>query len=238
VDVFVAVTQSLILQGMSRSGKLRATMYNAEAVRSLVRGILEEALEKSIDHAPSDEMEGWSLQGFGMLRRHLPGDFRLNVWDSRYRVKDVSLIHDHPWHFESFVVNGVLRNTRFIESKDGALFNWSQLKPGPGGGLLVEELRGADPRVISGWSGALCLSPQRTETYERGATYEQRRDEVHLSDPEDGTVTFNRRFDRTAEDVARVFWPVGKRWVSAEPRVAKASELNDIISMALSKWAP
>lgn len=202
-------------------------------VRTLVRGILEQALEQP------DEVTNtrWSLQGFGMLRVHLPGDYRLNVWDSRYRVKDVSLIHDHPWNFESLVVSGRLINRRFVTAhaasgSRGELVEWAKLKPGPGGGLLGRIASGRERSE----GGVVKLCAREPEVYVAGDTYQQARDEVHRSDPEDGCVTFNRRTERLVVDEARVFWPVGTSWVSAEPRLATREEVKRIVSLALAGW--
>lgn len=201
-------------------------MYMMDVARTTVRAVLEDALG---DARLGIKTSNWSIQGFGMLRRHLPDDWRLNVWDSRFRVPDVSLIHDHPWHFESLVLSGRLRNVRFAVEESNRMrpstHMTSKLKPGPGGGLLDGE-GGGKVRLVS----------QPAEMYERGSTYLQTCDEVHLSDPEDGCVTLNRRFDRLRDDVAQVFWPVGTQWVSAEPRVAEPAEVVAIVGRALEEW--
>lgn len=207
-------------------------MLNFETVRTLVRGILEQAMERP-DEATNTR---WSIQGFGMLRVHLPGDYRLNVWDSRHRVKDVSLIHDHPWHFESLVVSGRLVNRRFttmpMTHSRGDLVEWAKLKPGPGGGLLGRIASGRERSD----GGVVKLVAHEPEVYRAGDTYQQARDEVHRSDPEDGCVTFNRRHERLAVDEARVFWPAGSSWVSAEPRLATREEVKAVVGRALAGW--
>ncbi len=170
----------------------------------------------------------WSLQGFGMLRLHLSDEVRLNVWDGRYRVPNVSMIHDHPWDFESLIVTGELRNVRLTrpismrETMRGLVMEHAVIKPGPGGGKL--ENKG---------NLVLCLCDE--ERYVAGQTYRQKAAEVHLSDPEDGTVTINKR-ERVGEDLARVFWPYGKQWVSAEPRPATTDEVLDIVGASLARW--
>jgi hypothetical protein len=185
--------------------------------KALVKKILEKA-----------ELYEWSLQGFGMLRLHLDYDVRLNVWDSRYRVPNVSLMHTHPWNFKSVVVAGRLNNTRYwktppkVEILESSVFEYAVIKPGLGGGLR-EHL------------GILRLRAYPIETFKEGESYEQVHDEIHISDPSDGTVTVNER-QRVGDDLAYVYWPAGTEWVSAEPRPGKLHEVRDITEAALKKW--
>lgn len=168
----------------------------------------------------------WTVQGFGMLRTYLPDDMRLNVWSSTLSVKDVSLIHDHPWDFESYVVAGELRNTR--------------LKPTPS--FYAEPLQ-LEFRLIKPGEGLEFLTPSQridlfvsdTERYDEGMTYRQVAAEVHVSNPTDGTVTLNKR-TRRGPDQARVFWKVGKQFVSAEPRPATADEVSEVCCYSLQRW--
>lgn len=183
--------------------------------KAVVKALLEHATEHT-----------WTLQGFGMLRLHLSDEVRLNVWDSRYRVRDVSLIHDHPWDFSSLVVVGTLVNHRYIEPSDrtsGRQFHCGTIKPGPGGGLDKKTVRYM--RIIH----------QGGELYHAGDSYEQTAKEIHKSMPDDGTVTLNIR-KRKGADEARVFWELGTEWVSAEPRRAEAHEILDITRAALRGW--
>lgn len=209
------------------------TIQTIEALRALAKSMLTESF--ALAYTDGDPGR-WTLQGFGMLRRHLPDDWRLNVWDSAFRVPDVSRLHDHPWNFESVVLSGELLNVRHsvepaLTSHD-ATHAWAQLKPGPGGGLLGQIGSGRE----RGELGLARLVPQPAERYARGQVYSQLRDEVHVSDPSDGCVTLNRRFDRLERDVARVFWPCGTSWVSAEPRQATAAEVREALGRALERW--
>ncbi len=179
--------------------------------KPLVKAILEKA--------PAYK---WSLQGFGMLRLHLADDFRLNVWDSRFRVQNVSLMHTHPWNFTSLIVAGKLRNDRFVPYIGGTEFNHALIKPGPGGGIREDK-------------GIVVLRQQAHEFYSEGVTYQQAWSEIHISSPEDGTVTLNQR-RRVGDDIAYVFWPKGEQWVSAEPRAATAEEVQDITGASLERW--
>lgn len=182
------------------------------AIKELVRGLLV-----------SPHGREWSIQGFGMLRTYLDDKkvYRLNVWDSNYRVKDVSLVHNHPWHFESLIVAGKLRNIRFDGARDGKLFKWAQILPGPGGGKL-------------GPAGEARLEGRGLEVYGEGDTYQQKAHEIHISMPEDGTVTLNKR-ERVGEDRAVVYWDTPE-WVDAEPRVATYKEIEDITRASINRW--
>jgi hypothetical protein len=182
--------------------------------KALVKKILESATHFE-----------WSLQGFGMLRLHLDYDIRLNVWDSRYRVPKVSLMHSHPWHFKSQIIAGKLQNFRFTPSKDefaGVEFSHALIKPGPGGGLRENK-------------GLIRLRAHAPEFYTEGEEYKQAHSEIHISDPVDGTVTVNERH-RVGDDIAYVYWPKGTEWVSAEPRTALLDEVESITQNALRLW--
>lgn len=49
------------------------------------------------------------------------------------------------------------------------------------------------------------------------------------------TVTVMKK-DPTGDESARVFWPEGSEWVSAEPRRATAEEVRAITQHALQRW--
>ena len=183
-----------------------------DALRSLVRAILTNA------HAFK-----WSLQGMGMLRLHLPGAFRLHVWDSRYRVPNVSMIHDHlQWGLHSTIVAGELTNRRYVLAAEGDPYVFGTLKPGYG--CYFKDA----PQPCY-------LKALRPITYSPGGEYAQAPAEVHQSDPLDGTVTLMHKTP-TADESARVFWPADGQWVSAEPRAATPEEVAAITSRSLERW--
>ncbi len=197
---------------------------------SLIRALVKHVLMNALDYK-------WSLQGFGMLRLHLDDEHRLNVWDSRFRVPNVSMMHTHPWDFKSLVVSGTLVNQRYAIEKtkmwpDGEVYHSALIKPGTGGGMLG-TVAGvvADPTKIEN----LWLLAKKTENFRTGDVYSQKADEIHVSHPSDGAVTLNKR-TRVGEDLARVFWPFGKVWVSAEPREATPEQVQDVVLGALSRW--
>ena len=65
------------------------------------------------------------------------------------------------------------------------------------------------------------------DAYAEGEDYRQAPAEIHETDAEDGTVTLMHKAP-TGDESARVFWPAGSEWGSAEPRRATADEVADI----------
>lgn len=166
------------------------------------------------------------LQPESARRQGVPlvADMRLNLWWRDLMVKGVSVMHDHPWHFDSLVVSGVLENVRYLKDPMGLEYEHASLKPGPKGGLMHKL-------------GLVKLKAMPPERYAAGQQYRQRADEIHVSRPSDGCVTLNLR-ERVGQDVARVFWPKGEEWVSAEPRQATPREVRETAEMALARWMP
>lgn len=181
----------------------------------LVKAILQQALHYE-----------WSLQGLGMLRLYLSENVRLHVWHKAFMAPGVSTIHTHPWDFTSHVVAGAVTNTRFAVTATipGSAFRSQLLHCGPGGHLIGE-------------SHPLGLLPSAVDVYEEGAVYQQTADEIHCSDPVDGTVTLvTRTFTDHNKDHAFVYWPEGEAWVAAEPRPATPAEITAITQFALARW--
>lgn len=184
-----------------------------------------------------DKSTVWSVQGFGMMRTYFgpvtnPKEFRLNIWDSRLAVKSVSTVHDHPWHFESLIVNGMFCNRRYemisssddfgcITSPGEQAFAYTTIKTGEGGGMEKEPTRYA------------MLHRYPVETYSAGDTYRQSATEIHETLYADGCVTLNQRQPVGDGDHARVFWPAGTDWVDAMPREATPVEVAAVTENAL-----
>lgn len=167
----------------------------------------------------------WSLQGMGMLRLHM-GDCRLHIWDQNYANPGVSMIHDHlQWSLRSTVIAGSLINQRYDVLNENRGEGYSPyesvtLKAGYGC-KFVDELKKV-------W---LCAREQ--EVYLPGDSYSQLPLEVHESKPQGIVVTFMEK-SPTGSDLARVFWPVGTEWGSAEPRKATPEEVAAITAKALA----
>lgn len=179
-----------------------------------------------------DERRSWTVQGFGFLRTYFgpadaPKKFRLNLWDHRFTVPNVSTIHDHPWDFSSVIVAGEFANQRYAMKHPKLTditptHTYSTIKTGEGGGL---ERSDVDYCVL--------LRPP-LEQYWPGDTYRQHASEIHETLFEDGTVTLNERIGDTEH--ARVFWPYGTDWVDAIPRPATREEVSDAVLNSLRRW--
>src|SRR6266702_4521226 len=83
----------------------------------------------------------WQLQGMGMFRLYLTKEWRLHLWDDRFKVPNVTMIHDHPWDFDSYILAGKLTNQVYQKVPNCA---WSHREEtivcGPGGGLCTTPL--------------------------------------------------------------------------------------------------
>lgn len=168
----------------------------------------------------------WSAQGFGMLRTYFGDDkqYRLNIWDSTLAVPLCSLIHDHPWHFQSWVICGDFFNQRYNEVEEG------------------EGLCYLSQKIQTGFDGGPTEMPQRTwlmpqamELYKPGQSYRQASSEIHASFYTDGTVTINDRNRLEDSEHARVFYPEGQAWVDAMPRKAAEFEVWRSTTRALRR---
>lgn len=185
-------------------------------LQAMARAILENA------HAFK-----WSLQGMGLLRLHLPGNCRLHVWDSRFRKPGVSMIHDHlQWALKSTILSGDLVNRKYRDFYPGTFdtptHSFSTIKPGYG--TFFKH----DPKPIK-------LIESEVHRYRPGDCYMQSPQEIHQTEARDGTVTIMRKTP-TKDESARVFWPIGTEWGSAEPREASSMEVAAIVGLALERW--
>jgi hypothetical protein len=197
---------------------------------SLEQKILAAGVRAILEHPLGYE---WTVQGLGMLRMYLSEEYRLHVWDERLRVPNVSQMHTHPWDFDSYVVAGVIEQRRYLRYESGSTFTpdirfvWQQsIVCGAGGGLDGEPQRAV-------------LREQEKEVYVAGQTYRQVAEELHISEPLDGSITIiERRFHPDTEH-AYVYWDqaLGKAgWVSAEPREATPREVIRTCEYALARW--
>lgn len=189
----------------------------------------------------------WSIQGFGMLRAYLSKEVRLHVWNPEFAVPNVSSIHDHPWSFVSEVVCGEIENHRYSVHRrmaDGRMRDDPEypiqgtypdaadthlcavIRCGTGGGIdKACNVGGPEPRTLVPWS------PFR---YTAGQRYDQMASDVHETHALAGTVTIITRKFQADTEHARVFFPLGTEWVSAEPRPANAGEVRAFTEPALA----
>ncbi len=171
--------------------------------------------------------ENFTVQGFGFMRLRVSPDVRLHVWDARLRIAGVSDVHDHAqWAFNSIILSGSVVNIRFnvldpsCMEPNAKLFTERTIKCGIGGGITEVPTR------------TVRLQEQRLELHTAGQQYKQEPEEVHRTNPVDGTVSIITQFRRDT-DTARVFYPHGTEWVDAIPRAATLDEINDVGGLAL-----
>jgi hypothetical protein len=116
---------------------VRRPNFESTAMLNFIRPLIISALR--------DERREWTAQGFGFLRTYFgppdqPKRFRLNLWDARFTVPNVSTIHDHPWDFKSLIVAGDFGNKRYVmrptSSQDNPTHAYGIIKTGVGGGSL------------------------------------------------------------------------------------------------------
>jgi hypothetical protein len=179
-------------------------------------------LVKAILTSPHDLK--WSAQGLGMLRVYLSQEVRLHIWDSRLKTDNVSPLHDHPWHLESYIVAGTLRQRRYELDYEGPIYNMATIKCGEGAHTLNK------PEKVH------LTNSNGLEEYKEGSVYTQHKSEVHESLPEDGTVTIVTRIFTENRDNAHVFWQGDGDFVSAEPRPATRDEVEMVTKNALQVW--
>lgn len=189
-----------------------------EVERAFLRNFLEAEAGRSLPRA------NWTVQGFGMVRTYLDGDqrWRLNIWDERLATMGANRIHDHPWDFVSTILCGCIVNRRFVfrETAAESSHQYKEIVTGPDG------YDASEPKHC-------LLMPTREEIYRAGYSYKQRRDEVHETIAEPGTVTINDRSPPSPGYKARVFWPSGYSWTAARPRPATSAEVAAAIEAAM-----
>jgi hypothetical protein len=168
----------------------------------------------------------WSVQGLGMMRIYLSDEVRLHIWDSRLKVPAVSAIHSHPWDLTSLVVAGHYKQHRYVfpgRYDVGEEFQCATIKCGENACVTQE------PETVALAEGSL-------EIYKAGQDYFQSKDEIHLSIPEDGTVTLVTRTFHADRDHAKVYWRGRGAWVDAKPRPAMEEEVKAVTQHALEAW--
>lgn len=191
--------------------------------RTVLKSLVKKILEQPYD-------QEWSVQGLGMMRLYLDDNRRLHIWDDRLKVENVSVMHTHPWNFRSYVVAGVVNNERFVTpivdphvADTGCkVYHRQSIFCGVGGGL-----EGSPDEVLLGSAGV--------ETYTERETYHELAHEIHVSNPDRGTITSIKREPLADADHAYVYWEEGE-WVSAEPRSATKEEIKFVTEYSLGRW--
>ncbi len=182
---------------------------------------MRENVRQILRHARDFE---WSVQGFGMFRCYLDDRVRVHVWDHRFKVHDVSVIHDHPWDFESAVMSGRIRNTVWKRYSGGRQYLMVHIQCGPGGGQRSEPV-------------PIFLVIQHSKFYSPGDRYQMKAQDLHTTIHTPGTVTLvTRDFVEEDRDHATICYST-REWVSAEPRPAEPHEVVMMSELALERWS-
>jgi len=138
-------------------------------------------------------------------------------------VDNVSVIHDHPWDFRSEIVCGELVNVLYDAVANGPdTHHMQRIVCGPGGHAVGE------PESVR-------LSVHARTRYIAGQEYYETGDWLHESQPTPGTVTLVGRAFLEDTEHARVCFPLGTEWVSAEPRPATGEEVIHFTKLALGR---
>ena len=183
----------------------------------------------------------WTVQGFGMMRTYLDPEktWRLNVYHPDLMIPGVSVHHNHPWNFTSWILGGVLTNVRYTSKTEPAMFQHSGTE-GEAQFDFARIMTGiksnvGDAGASSGVEaqGSCWLTPYSYDEYRAWQWYEMDHADIHETRYTPGCVTINRRVRVGSGEHADVFWPHGTPWVSAKPRLATQDEIRMVCSAGL-----
>jgi hypothetical protein len=204
--------------------EIKYEIFSNRAIELLVKQILEKPMQYK-----------WSVQGLGFMRLYLSDTLRLHIWDSRLQYANVSIMHNHPWDFYSYIVSGNIHNVRYdrvhehvpVDDVTMVAEYWkATLHCGEGNCEMFNR------EMVKMQAGEI-------EHYEKGDWYEQRANEVHATFPDDSTITLvHRDFVKQDREHADVYWPVNASWGTAEPRPASEEEVRMVTKSALTMLNP
>lgn len=147
-----------------------------------------------------------------MLRTYLPGDRRLHIWNSKYRITNRP--HTHPWGFTSTVLRGWIRDK--VYTRD------------------VGEPTHLEYTVRCGEDAHLLSAPQEIKLrlmsdiiYNEGDSYIHLPDHIHETESGDGSVTIiTRNIPNYGIDNAQTFVPYNQPWISVASRPSTPEEIQ------------
>lgn len=177
--------------------------------------------------------KGWSLQGLGMFRFYLSKEWRLHVWDDRFRNPEGTRLHDHPWDFDSYILSGSITNHVYMMT-DKAGLKWNTDIFGQSAWSHHEQTIVCGPGgCAKGETRDCALKLTSSNKYLSGEAYSQLASQIHDTEYERGTITLVHRTFKEDTEHAHVYADWGKPWVSNEPRPATRDELGVAMSTAL-----
>lgn len=186
---------------------------------------LKRAVQSILEHSQDYK---WSVSGLGMLRTYLDEETRIHIWDSSLLVPGVTLLHTHPWSFESVVIAGSIQDHRMTKLKGGpisdrGLYDEYYIRCGAGGGVKDE------PRKVR-------LYAQASRAYGDGHRYEHDPEDIHCTGFQEGSVTMVKRKFREDRDSAYVYAPAGEPFGNANSHPVSGLEALRIIRRSLHAW--
>lgn len=179
----------------------------------------------------------WTVHGLGFLRLYVSNEQRVHVWNKSLMTPNVTQVHDHPWHFNSLIVRGYLRNHLFRETDKKEAFN---LVPPFQSTRYIEHVK---QQIHCGEFGCevtngdlTMLADVSNSFYRRGDEYYQSKFEIHRTEAQDGTVTMISRTFEGSPDLAHVYFEPHVGFISAEFRKATKEEIERVARHSLERW--
>lgn len=187
----------------------------------VVGHLVHDMLRFNLSKGPGP-LDRWRVHGIGMMQLYLPDDVRLHIWHKQLRVTNVSMMHTHAWDFTSHVLWGEVYNRRYVESEweNDPVFHKYKINPGPK----------PEPVLL----GEVHCKPLKSEVFREGHSYTQKHEEIHYSNPDDGTVTLVERDRGDIDDAAFIYCHQAHPFVSAAPRTPTVGEIHEVLSEAIS----
>jgi hypothetical protein len=178
--------------------------------KKYARKILETALERQ-----------WSVLGFGKMGTNVSSNAKLHIWDRTLLNPRIPAVHSHSFNLKSFVLAGKVRNMRLLEVEKGE--EWNKINVSTAGKPTSDPCKAF-------------LAERVPEVYMEGERYGQSADEVHLSSPDDGTVTLVEWEFCPFPRHMNVYWRGKSPWTDAKPRRATEDEIKSVSKNALEVW--
>lgn len=178
--------------------------------KKYARKILETALERQ-----------WSVLGFGKMGTNVTQNCKLHVWDRLLLNPRIPAVHSHSFNLKSLVMAGNVRQIRMKEGDTGE--EWNKISVSTAGKPTSERSKAR-------------LVEMPAEKFGEGQQYSQVADEVHLSFPDDGTVTLVEWEFCPFPRHMNVYWRGSGPWSDAKPRRATDEEVEKVAKNALDVW--
>jgi hypothetical protein len=159
----------------------------------------------------------WRRHGIGFIKAYLDEErnHRLNIYHEAFLTPNITIHHDHPWHFISRIICGELVNTKYGKTGFGKAYHEGTIYcNSPGEHRVTNDC----PIVV--------LNATTIDYYNAGDSYAQFAEEIHTTEAKNGTMTLLTRAPLFGGDgTARVYWPIETDYVDAD--------LSDLSSLVI-----